>query len=213
MKSIMLGDVSVKELHGPWMDFMDKLQGEDGRKWFDAFKRFLRKENPWNVESKIITIDRTAPFDLVAFMGKDWSIWKGPKDGDGLSGEEEQDNRSLALTEIDLNKVSFKTMLENDEKSVLGEEKLKRLIASGKIRPDAKAFQTLWENKHLVPESWKKKTNGNTTYIFLDGTILRNPGGDRYVLCLCWDDGRWYWDYRWLGNRFDASSPSLVLAS
>lgn len=45
--SIMLGTTSVQELHGPWTDFMDKLQGENGDEWFTAFKKFLRKENPW----------------------------------------------------------------------------------------------------------------------------------------------------------------------
>ena len=46
-KSVMLGKISVRELHGPWVDFMNKLQGEESEKWFDAFKKFLRKENPW----------------------------------------------------------------------------------------------------------------------------------------------------------------------
>ncbi len=43
----MLGKTSVKELHGPLSDFMDKLQCENGEEWFSAFKKFLRKENPW----------------------------------------------------------------------------------------------------------------------------------------------------------------------
>ncbi len=47
-KSVMLGEISVRALHGPWSDFMDKLQGDDGRLWFDGFKRFLRKEDPWH---------------------------------------------------------------------------------------------------------------------------------------------------------------------
>lgn len=43
----MLGKTSVKDLHGPLMDFMDKLQRENGEEWFAGFKKFLRKENPW----------------------------------------------------------------------------------------------------------------------------------------------------------------------
>lgn len=46
--SIMLGKISVKDLHGPWSDFMEKLQSEESELWFSAFKRFLRKENPWD---------------------------------------------------------------------------------------------------------------------------------------------------------------------
>lgn len=45
--SIMLGKTSIKNLHGPLSDFMDKLQCADGEEWFSAFKKFLRKENPW----------------------------------------------------------------------------------------------------------------------------------------------------------------------
>lgn len=50
--STMLGEISAKELHGPWSDFMDKLQGNESALWFAAFKRFLRKENPWDGATK-----------------------------------------------------------------------------------------------------------------------------------------------------------------
>ena len=150
--------------------------------------------------NNISRIDRTSAFDPVAFIGEGWSIV-------------EQDECSLALTEVDLTKVSFETMLKDGEKTVVGEEKLKRLIASGDIRLDAKVFQTLWENQHLIPASWKEPTNGNTTYVFFDGTILRNSYGNRCVLCLDWGVGRWNWHYRWLASRWYAYYPSAVLAS
>ena len=63
------------------------------------------------------------------------------------------------------------------------------------------------------PNRWKEKTDGYTTFIFFDGTILSSPFGRRYVLYLCWDDGRWSWDGSWLDGDWDASSPSAVLAS
>ena len=149
---------------------------------------------------KVIPIGRTSAFDPVAFIGEGWSIV-------------EQDERSLKLSEVDLTKVNFETMLKDRESSVVGEEKLKRLIESGYIRLDAKVFQTLWENQHLIPESWKQKTNGNTTYIFFNGTFLRDSYGRRCVLYLCWDGGEWDWGCRWLDDEFDAFSPSLVLAN
>lgn len=150
-------------------------------------------------EPKVIPIDRTSAFDPIAFIGEGWSIV-------------EQDERSLEFTEVDLTKVSFKTMLKDGEKTVVGEEKLKRLTASGDICLDAKVFQTLWENQHLIPASWKEPTNGNTTYVFFDGTILRDSGGDRCVLFLFWSVGRWIWYYGWLDGRWRASDPSAVLA-
>jgi hypothetical protein len=74
-------------------------------------------------------------------------------------------------------------------------------------------FLTLWENQHLIPESWKEKVNGNTRYIFFDGTVLRRSDGDRYVLYLYWGDGQWRWHVRWLVYGWDGNRPSAALAS
>lgn len=150
-------------------------------------------------EPKVIPIDLSKSFDP-AFIGEGWKI-------------EEQDERSLALSEIDLTKVRLETMLEGRETSVNGEEKLKRLKKAGHIRLDAKVFQMLWENQHLIPERWKEQTNGNTTFIYFDGTILRDSRGRRYVLCLCWNDGRWHWNVHWLDDDWSVSLPSAVLVS
>ena len=40
----VLGDGSVAEFRGPMMDLMEKVQGQNGRKWFEDFKKFLRKQ-------------------------------------------------------------------------------------------------------------------------------------------------------------------------
>jgi hypothetical protein len=148
----------------------------------------------------IIAIDRTTPFNPTAFLGEDWSI-------------AEEDERSLNLVELDLTKVQFETTLKKGETSVVGEEKLKRLIASGDIRLDAKVFQTLWENQHLIPESWKQPTNGSATLISFDGMILQNPRGRRCALCLYWSVGEWRWSVNLLGRDWRAYRPSAVLAS
>jgi hypothetical protein len=42
----MLGLIAP-ELAGPLSDFVQKLSGSDAAMWLIAFKRFLRKENPW----------------------------------------------------------------------------------------------------------------------------------------------------------------------
>lgn len=159
----------------------------------------------------ILKITRTIPFNPAEFLGQSWSIWKGPADGDGLSGDEEQDERSLALTEVNLSQTQLVTCLKG-EVHIKGEEKLKRLKAFGHTRLDGKIFQTLWENKQLIPASWKEKINDNTRYIFFDGTILCGPRGRRGVLYLCWRDGGWRWGCGWLGRGWDAGSPSAVLA-
>jgi len=151
-------------------------------------------------EPRIILIDRSVPFDPVKFLGQGWTI-------------DEQDERSLTLNQVDLAKIQLEHMLKKDERWIKGEEKLKRLKKAGYVRLDAKVFQILWEDQALIPESWKEKTNGNTTFIFFDGTVFRDPGDYRYVLYLCWRDGRWGWDDDWLERGRGVGSPSAVLAS
>lgn len=178
-----------------------------------AFTDFLLARAKFPPSSSILHIDRSAPFNPVKFLGEGWSIWRGPADGDGLSGNEDQDQRSLALTELDLSKVQLVTTLRGRETRIGGEEKLLRLKESGSVRLDAKVFLTLWENKDRIPEIWKEKTGGSTTYVFFDGTILRGPDGGRYVLYVCWGGGEWGWGYRWLGFGWYSYNPSAVLAS
>ncbi|OGM97901.1 MAG: hypothetical protein A2735_02990 [Candidatus Yanofskybacteria bacterium RIFCSPHIGHO2_01_FULL_41_21] len=164
-------------------------------------------------EPRIIPIDRSKPFNPAEFIGAGWTIWRGPADGDGLSGDEEQDLRSLALAQIDLSAIVLKSTLKPGETAVGGEEKLKRLKVSGEIRLDAGAFKALWDNRELLPARFKEKTNGNTTYIYCDGTVLRSPRGFRCVLCFYFFDGAWSWRCRWLGDDWGVGRPSAVLAS
>ncbi len=178
------------------------------------FEAFLKNRCRLIVgEPKVITIDRTAPFNPAEFIGAGWKFWLGPADGDGLSGELEQDSRSLALTEVDVTKIFLEVHLKKSETSTTGEERLKRLIATNRVRLDLGVFKTLWDNKALIPASWKEKTGGNTTYIFFDGQILRSPDGRRYTLYLYWDGGEWRWLVYWLDISRHANDPSAVLAS
>jgi len=164
-------------------------------------------------EPRIIPINRFTPFNPAEFVGAGWTIWRGPVGGDGLSGAEEQDPRSLALTEIDLSAIVLKSTLKPGETVVNGEEKLKRLKASGNIRLDVGAFKALWDNRELLPARFKEKTGNNTTFIYCDGTVLRGPRGRRYVLCFCFGDGAWRWGYGWLDDDWSVGDPSAVLAS
>lgn len=174
----------------------------DPRQAGQQFTAFLRNGGRVIVgEPKVVAINRNR-FNPKKFIGDGWSILN-----------DETDARSIALTELDLTKVQFATMLKDGETYVNGEEKLKRLKASGNIRLDADIFLTLWENQHLIPESWKEKVNGNTRFIYFDGTVLRRSDGRRYVLYLCWDDGAWRWSVHWLDYDWNGIRPSAVLAS
>lgn len=150
--------------------------------------------------SSTLKIDRTSAFNPVAFIGNGWSIV-------------EEDEHSLALSEIDLSKINFETMLKDGERAVAGEERLRRLKGAGCFRLDAKVFHALWENKHLIPASWKDLTDGFPTYVFFDGTILQGPDSFRCVLYLCWENGRWFWNCYKLVYPLSPSDPSAVLTS
>jgi hypothetical protein len=148
----------------------------------------------------IVKIDRSNPFDPASFLFNGWKI-------------DEEDERSLALTNMDLSKIRFETCLKKGESYVRGAKRLTRLKIAKRVRLDAKIFQTLWENKELIPESWKEKTNGNTTYIHFDGIVLRDPNGNRDVLYLYFRGGEWHWSFYLLDIAFGAHRPSAVLAS
>ncbi|KKT18501.1 MAG: hypothetical protein UW02_C0030G0001 [Candidatus Nomurabacteria bacterium GW2011_GWB1_43_7] len=150
--------------------------------------------------TSLLSIDRTKPFNPAFFIiGTGWSI-------------DEEDQRSLSLTKVDLTKVRLETMLKSNENVITGgEEKLERLKEAGYIRLDAKILWTLWENQSLIPESWKEKINGNIRFIYFDGTVLQDSNGDRYVLYLDWDDGKWSWNVYWLDSRWFVYGPSAVL--
>lgn len=47
MSEDMLSKILVRELPGLMRDFMKKVLGENGQEWIEAFKRFLKKQNPW----------------------------------------------------------------------------------------------------------------------------------------------------------------------
>jgi hypothetical protein len=114
---------------------------------------------------------------------------------------------------VDLTKACFETCLKPGEETIEGDERFRRLKSAGHILLDAGIFQTLWENQHLIPESWKEKTKGNTTLIYFDGTVFRHPRSERNVLCLYWRDGSWHWRMFWLVGAWFASDPSAVLTS
>lgn len=132
-------------------------------------------------------------FNPAEFIGKYWSI--------------ESDNGNNPK---DLKGVVLKSYLKPSETYITGDEVLKR---QEETPLNADAFLRLWEHQELIPPSWKEKINGNTAYIFFDGTILRDPYGDRNSLSLFWNEGRWSWNSFWLGGSRDAGNPSAIVAS
>jgi len=200
MKS-MLGNIPLSDFQRLRDDLEQKIAGENGKEWFEELKRFVRKETVWvknpDTDSHILTIDRTTPFNPVAFLGEGWKI-------------EEQDKRSLLVTEIDFSKVTFETCLNPVEGWITGEGKLLRHARAGHILSDAKIGQDLYEEEGQKTLEYLYKEKGVTWFELL-GTVLRHPSGRLSALCLYRVDGCWCRDYAWLDDRRDADDLSLVL--
>jgi hypothetical protein len=149
------------------------------------FTAFLRNGCRLSIKGpNALIVDRAKPFDPVAFIGRDWSVV-------------EEDDRSLALTDIDFGKVRFESGLKGGESVIVGEEKLRRLKKMPEIRLDAKSGQTLYEEKGQTTLRSLHEHFG-VTWFELAGTILRDSlrdsDGDRYFLYLTrHDDGSWDW--------------------
>ena len=168
---------------------------------------------------RYIPINRSKPFNPATFIGAGWSVWRGPANGNGLKGEEERDPRSAVLTELDLNQVQLVTcLIKRGGREIAGEECIKRLRTDDDdlVRLDENAFKAFWDNwgQFLV---WFKRLNGNIQFniqfISFDGVVLRDPFGDRYTLCLYFNnDGSMGWDCGWLGGDRDANNLSAMLA-
>ena len=132
------------------------------------------------IESRILQID-PAPFDAAKFKGKGWRTIL-------------QDERSLALTEIDLvDGVDFVSCLRGEEIWIPRTEKLKRLKWEGYICLDARAFLPLYNDPSLVPASWPDRLDGGVeTRISFDGTILDGEEGGGCVFVLHKVHGAWW---------------------
>lgn len=167
------------------------------------FTAFLRNGGMVVGEPKSITIARNL-FNLKKFIRDGWSIQSN-----------ETDARSIRLAELNLTKVQLVTMLKDGETSIKGEKNLKRLKTSGLVRLDADIFLTLWENQHLIPESWKEKVNGNRRCICFSGTVIKDSLGNRYALSLSWNDHYSSWGTGPVLLSFDWSYQylSAVLAT
>lgn len=163
-------------------------------------------------ELNSLKIDRSEPFNPTTFIAPGVTIWRGPKGGNGLEGEEEQDARSLVSTEISPVKLGFEHMLKDGESSITGEEKLKRHLVAKHILADAKIGQTLFEEPGKTTLEWLHKTFG-VTWMEFPGTTLHDSDGDRNFLYLyrC-GGGRWGRGRSWLDIERGRRSVSVVLA-
>lgn len=142
------------------------------------------------------------PFDPATFIGAGYSLVA-----------EDHDPRNDGLTEVDFNLVDFVSCLNEGETSITGEEKLKRLRASGRIRYGANVgwgllldYQARRENSVLETLYRLKKV----AYLDFPGDTILSPDGGRSVLCLRRVEAEWYWLLAWLEFVWFATDVSTV---
>ncbi|MDP3935018.1 MAG: hypothetical protein Q8Q46_02290 [Candidatus Giovannonibacteria bacterium] len=155
-------------------------------------------------------IIQALPFNPAGFRGDGWSIWRGPADGWGWEGKEEQDARSLELKEIDVTKILFETCLQKGEDSIKGEWKLKRLKSANRILLDARFARSFYNEPDQRTLKWLRIDKG-IKWFDLPGTVLRSQFEDRCVFCFCVINGVWRLHCHWLENRYDNETMSAVL--
>ena len=190
-----------------------------------AFKGIMGKvfgsgkqpQQPNSIEGRVNIGDPksvlTKPFDPAEFLGKGWQTWKGPVKGNGQSGEEDIDLRTLSLSEIEIAKFLFETCLRE------GEEKLRRLKEEkpGFIRFGGNVFLGLWLDYQVNKENsvleWLFRNLKIGSMDFF-GQILRHPSAVRQVLVLMRrGNNNWRWDTSWLENASLSNRPSAGCGS
>jgi len=150
-----------------------------------------------------------APFNPSEVIGSSWFFWRGPKDGNGIEGEEERDKVSLALTEVDFAKIDFFSCLKENETSINGEEKLIRLRKSGRQIYGTtvgmgllRNYQSCQNKADIVLDNLYQQKGIICIDFF--GDIVLAPDGRRNVLRICRrGDGSWHLDCEWLDFEWD----------
>lgn len=157
----------------------------------------------------------TKPFEITEFLNAGYSIWRGPADGNGLSGKEDIDSRSLSLVEIDPVDFIFKTYSDEGEKMIDGKGRIFRSkIDAENINLGGNVFLGLWldyqVNKKSSVLEFFYQSRGIASIAF-PGLILLTPKGKRSILCLFRRlDGEWSWECSWIHLAF---SKEVVLAT
>ncbi len=151
----------------------------------------------------IIQVDRTQPFDPKNFPsshGPDWYVVN-----------HEEDRRSLAINEFDIDRILLVPTYDQEEERVCGRTNFLRLKASGYVLLDAAVFNAIIENPKILFTSGKKTEH--ILHIDFPGTYLWNSSCANmlFVLSMYVDNLKSTLGYRYRRvdvsrSRFDRSA-------
>lgn len=213
MSSDMLGQIVRKlvtlsvDTHGVVIDLLSKFPDPE---WLAATKRFLRKENPWpeakpfweRISDTVIRVNLDATPKL-PFGGAKIGWNEG-------SGSVKVERRGDELF-VDDKRVVFHLVHDQKTGSVKGHKLRTQLQGQQTLHPNV--LDALYENQHLIPESWKLDEQGRARFIYFWAAGFRDSRGVLFVRCLYWQDGAWGRLCTWFVDRWVVQSPAAVLAS
>jgi hypothetical protein len=100
---------------------------------------------------------------------------------------------------------------QKDGRSLTGHSLQPRLQSLATLDP--RILDALFENPHLIPESWKMDEKGRTRFIFFWGAGYRDSRDCLCVRYLYWDDGAWGRRCNWLDYGWSDQDSAAVSAS
>lgn len=151
-------------------------------------------------ESRILTIDRSEPFDPSRFLKREgWEIaW--------------QDERSLVLDKIDLDKICLDSLIKEKEFSISSETKFSRLKeVKDKTPLDATIMLNFIRQPDLILPLFKRVINGRTLRISFDGTFIKSVGSQNDMfstIYLFWNGRKLDFGVRHFGFVYREDSPT-----
>ncbi len=108
---------------------------------------------------------------------------------------------------LDFSKISF-YLSEKQKTGTTSFDNLSKELEGKKVMNEC-VLTYLFRNPHLIPEDWKKDSEGKARHIFFWGTVFQDSGC-LFVPYLYFDGFRWNALARWNQDRFDVNDPAVV---
>ncbi len=209
----VVADEALGQLSRRIWDFQRRVQ--EGTIPLDYALRGMQ----WIIEQRPLVLTQPPVLQLVesfdpAEFRTNLTLWRGPKDGNGLKGAVEV-YEPADLKEVNPDRILFEHFLTDaDGNSIRGEIKLDRAKESKKILLGGRTCLSFWRDCQTNGENsvleWLRRNKG-ITWMDFPGVVLRSSVGDRCLLGLCFHGRVWCWAYVWLDDDWDRVSPSAVL--
>jgi hypothetical protein len=215
---VMLGKNKVTlrdSMRGPLEMFFRMINGPDGIAWEEEFKRFIRKEQPWDIARAAAAkaeLQRTIPAPLSIAVNAD-AI---PFIPDGLNldgkGAEHRGMGTVTLRkheddQLSINGRKVERYFSPNQK---GSSAIKgyKLGKELQYEPTLNAciLDALYVNQQLIPKSW----DSGSTYFW--ATKFCDETGGVCVACLYRNGKQWCRRHRWLGGDWRNRERAARLA-